>query len=116
MPTRGWWCWRCPAATTRRRPPATRRSGTWSASRGGKWIDGHYGNTLYNHYYTPNPRTWDCGNGSHNKGLSTARSYHSGGVNLLLADGSVRFVRNTIDLAAWRAMATRQGGEVLGDF
>jgi prepilin-type N-terminal cleavage/methylation domain-containing protein len=33
-------------------------AGTWSAKRGGKWIDGHYGNTLYNHYYPPNPATW----------------------------------------------------------
>ena len=57
--------------------------GTLSATRGAKWLDGHYGNTLYNHYYPPNPANrWDCGNGSHNKGLSTARSYHSGGVNL----------------------------------
>jgi prepilin-type processing-associated H-X9-DG protein len=91
-------------------------AGTLSARRGGKWIDGHYGNTLYNHYYPPNPRTWDCGNGSHNKALSTARSYHAGGVNMLMADGSVRFVRNAIQIETWRALATRAGGEVIGDF
>lgn len=89
-------------------------SGTWSTLRGGKWIDGHYGNKLYNHYYTPNAPTWDCGNGSHNKGLSTARSYHTGGVNVVLADGSVRRVSNGISLATWRALATRAGGEMLG--
>lgn len=92
-------------------------NGAWAANRGGQWINGHFGNTLYNHYYTPNPTgKWDCGNGSHNKALSTARSYHSGGVNVLLADGSVRFVRDTIQLATWRALATRAGGEVPGDF
>jgi prepilin-type N-terminal cleavage/methylation domain-containing protein/prepilin-type processing-associated H-X9-DG protein len=91
-------------------------SGVWSARRGAKWIDGHYGNSLYNHYYSPNPQTWDCGNGSHNKGLSTARSWHSGGVNILLVDGSVRFVRDTIPLPTWRALGTRAGGEVLTDF
>ncbi len=91
-------------------------AGTWSAKRGGKWIDGHYGNTLYNHFYPPNPAQWDCGNGSHNKGLSTARSYHPGGANLLLGDGGVRFVANTIDLTTWRSLATRAGGEVVGDF
>ena len=91
-------------------------SGAFSAVRGGKWIDGHYGNTLYNHYYTPNlAGKWDCGNGSHNKALSMARSHHSGGVNLLLADGSVRFVRNTIQLNTWRALATRDGGEPPGE-
>ncbi len=91
-------------------------NGAWSAKRGGKWIDGHYGNTLYNHFYPPNPTTWDCGNGSHNKGLSTARSYHSGGVNMLFADGSVRFISNSIDLPTWRGISTRNTGEVLGAY
>jgi len=87
-------------------------AGTWSGKRGGKWIDGHYGNTLYNHFYAPNAKEWDCGNGSHNKALSTARSNHPGGVNLLLCDGSVGFATNTIDLAIWRGLATRSGGEI----
>ncbi len=92
-------------------------AGTFSAKRGAKWIDGHYGNTLYNHYYTPNPKTWDCGNGSHNKGLSTARSYHTGGVNILHADGSVRFVRDSVDLlTVWRPLGTRNTGEVIGNY
>ena len=43
-------------------------TGVWNAKRGEQWINGHYGNTLYNHYYTPNPvGKWDCGNASHNK-------------------------------------------------
>jgi prepilin-type processing-associated H-X9-DG protein len=91
-------------------------SGTWSGKRGGKWLDGHYGNTLYNHFYPPNPKTWDCGNGSHNKALSTARSNHPGGVNLLLCDGSVRFVSDTISLDTWRALATREAGDVVGNY
>jgi prepilin-type N-terminal cleavage/methylation domain-containing protein/prepilin-type processing-associated H-X9-DG protein len=91
-------------------------AGTFAANRGGMWINGHYGNTLYNHFYPPNVRgKWDCGNGSHNKGLTAARSFHAGGVNLLLGDGSVRFVRDSIQLATWRAMATRDGGEVVGN-
>jgi prepilin-type N-terminal cleavage/methylation domain-containing protein/prepilin-type processing-associated H-X9-DG protein len=92
-------------------------NGTWSGKRGGQWINGHFGNTLYNHYYPPNPPgKWDCGNGSGNKALSAARSFHTGGVNLLLCDGSVRFVSNGVDLAAWRALATRDGGETPGNF
>jgi len=44
----------------------------------------------------------------------TARSYHNGGtVNVLLMDGSVRSVAPSIDLAIWRALGTRQGGEVV---
>jgi prepilin-type N-terminal cleavage/methylation domain-containing protein/prepilin-type processing-associated H-X9-DG protein len=92
-------------------------SGTWVPTRGGQWINGHFGNTLYNHYYPPNPvGKWDCGNGSHNKALSTARSNHSGGANLLLGDGSVRFVTDGVQLGVWRALATRAGGEPAGDF
>jgi prepilin-type N-terminal cleavage/methylation domain-containing protein/prepilin-type processing-associated H-X9-DG protein len=91
-------------------------SGVWSGQRGAKWLDGHYGNSLYNHYYSPNSATWDCGNASHNKGLSTARSRHPGGVNLLLCDGSVRNVANGVTLTVWRAIATRAGGEVVTDF
>jgi prepilin-type processing-associated H-X9-DG protein len=44
----------------------------------------------------------------------TSRSYHPGGVNVLLGDGSVRFVKNTIAGATWRALGTVAGSEVLG--
>jgi prepilin-type processing-associated H-X9-DG protein len=92
-------------------------NGNWAVNRGGQWINGHFGHTLYNHYYTPNqPGKWDCGNGSHNKGLTAARSYHPGGVNLLHADGSIRFVRDTVTPQTWRAVATRNGGETLADY
>ena len=46
----------------------------------------------------------------------TPSSRHSGGVNLLLGDGSVRFVRDSVTVATWRALGSRNGGEVLGDF
>jgi prepilin-type N-terminal cleavage/methylation domain-containing protein/prepilin-type processing-associated H-X9-DG protein len=92
-------------------------NGTWNPRRGEQWINGHYGNTLYNHFYPPNPvGKWDCGNASHNKGLTGPRSYHAGGVNVQLCDGSVRFVRDSVTLSAWRALATRSGGEVVGDY
>ncbi len=42
----------------------------------------------------------------------TSRSYHSGGVNVLLMDGSVRSIANTIELGLWRALGTRAGSEV----
>ena len=91
-------------------------AGSWFPRRGEQWVNGHYGRTLYNHFYAPNqPGKWDCGNASGNKGLTAARSNHAGGVNLLLCDGSVRFVRDAVDVAAWRAAATRAGGEVAGE-
>jgi hypothetical protein len=43
----------------------------------------------------------------------TARSYHPGGVNALVMDGSVRVFNNGIDLAVWRSLGTRAGGEVV---
>jgi prepilin-type processing-associated H-X9-DG protein len=45
-----------------------------------------------------------------------SRSYHPGGVNILLMDGSVRFVSQTIELVTWRALGTRAGGEVVASY
>jgi prepilin-type N-terminal cleavage/methylation domain-containing protein/prepilin-type processing-associated H-X9-DG protein len=49
-------------------------------------------------------------------GVITSRSYHTGGVNALRMDGSVRFIANTIALDVWQAAGTRAGGEAPGDF
>jgi prepilin-type N-terminal cleavage/methylation domain-containing protein/prepilin-type processing-associated H-X9-DG protein len=43
----------------------------------------------------------------------TSRSYHSGGVNALFGDGSVKFIASSINVALWRALGTRAGGEVI---
>jgi prepilin-type N-terminal cleavage/methylation domain-containing protein/prepilin-type processing-associated H-X9-DG protein len=45
-----------------------------------------------------------------------ARSRHTGGVNAVMGDGSVRFFSNSIDLLTWRALGTAQGGEVVSNF
>lgn len=42
----------------------------------------------------------------------TARSYHPGGLNAGLMDGSVRFISSAIDLSVWRSLGTADGGEV----
>jgi prepilin-type processing-associated H-X9-DG protein len=47
------------------------------------------------------------------RGCFAATSQHRGGVNATMMDGSVRFVKDSIDLGVWRALATRAGGEVL---
>jgi prepilin-type N-terminal cleavage/methylation domain-containing protein/prepilin-type processing-associated H-X9-DG protein len=46
-------------------------------------------------------------------GAVTSRSYHPGGVNSLFADGSVKFIKNTINWQTWRALGTVGGGEVI---
>lgn len=43
-----------------------------------------------------------------------ARSRHFGGVNVTIGDGSIRFVKNSINVRTWRAMSTTHGGEVVG--
>ena len=54
-----------------------------------------------------------CISGSKNKPLHTARSYHPGGVQVGLGDGSVRFVSETIDLFTWQALSTPSGQEAI---
>jgi prepilin-type N-terminal cleavage/methylation domain-containing protein len=97
--------------------PATCASTTtYTGQRGDRWINGGYLSTAYNHWTTPNSSTVDCLNSSNNLGLKTARSRHTGGVNLTCCDGSVRFVRDGVDPTVWKGAATRAGGEVPGDF
>jgi prepilin-type processing-associated H-X9-DG protein len=46
-------------------------------------------------------------------GSAPPNSNHSGGVNMALADGSVRFMKDSVDLRTWWGLGTRNGGEVL---
>ena len=48
--------------------------------------------------------------------ITAMGSGHPGGCNVALADGSVRFISNTMDLAIFRSLSTRAGGEVTGDY
>jgi hypothetical protein len=48
-------------------------------------------------------------------GAITARSYHVGGVHVLLGDGSARFVANAIDGLIWRGLGTIAGNEIVSD-
>jgi prepilin-type N-terminal cleavage/methylation domain-containing protein/prepilin-type processing-associated H-X9-DG protein len=49
------------------------------------------------------------------EGTSQAYSFHSGGVNALFGDGSVRFIRSSVSVTTFAALATRSGGETLAD-
>jgi prepilin-type N-terminal cleavage/methylation domain-containing protein/prepilin-type processing-associated H-X9-DG protein len=55
---------------------------------------------------------YSCGNTAFNVMHIAASSYHSGGVNACLADGSVRFFRDSLDYQVWRNLGSRAGGEV----
>jgi prepilin-type processing-associated H-X9-DG protein len=100
-------------------------AGRWNVDRqrGYLWATGELRCASYNHYYAPNDPRYDCITNSFIPGptqytavgFRAARSLHHGGVNLAMCDGSVRFVRDNVDVNVWRAVATRAGGETNGD-
>lgn len=57
------------------------------------------------------PCNRNTGNGPNH--YIASRSRHPGGVNTLLGDGSVRFTKDTISLTTWKALSSRNGGEVI---
>jgi prepilin-type processing-associated H-X9-DG protein len=63
------------------------------------------------------PNTWSCvangGGGANNQGAHTASSRHSGGVNVLLGDASVKFIKDSIAAPTWWALGTKANGEVI---
>jgi len=62
----------------------------------------------------PAQQKYTCGDSGFRSVHMAASSYHSGGANVCLADGSVRFVRDSIDFTIWQSVGTRAGGEVAG--
>jgi len=90
------------------------------------WVDGNTQETGFTTAWPPNRAILNSTNhadldlmtrlitqGGPTFGAITARSYHPGGVNALMGDGSVRFVKSSIDGATWRALGTVNGGEVI---
>ncbi len=104
--------------------------GSWSANSGHtEWVCGRAIHTGFTTTFTPNTlvphvvggTTYDIDVSSSREGrnatdptyaIVTSRGYHPGMVNVLLMDGSVRPISNTIELAVWRALGTRAGGEM----
>ncbi|WP_435019855.1 DUF1559 domain-containing protein [Tundrisphaera sp. TA3] len=95
-----------------------------AGSQNNVWISGavwagSHGNTLrfnsYSHVNTPNGiscRAEDYPVGQAIDAMSPS-SNHPGGVNACMADGSVRYIKDTINLPTWWALGTRAGGEVI---
>jgi prepilin-type N-terminal cleavage/methylation domain-containing protein/prepilin-type processing-associated H-X9-DG protein len=82
-------------------------------------------NHQYSHTLPPNwnrkvssgVQRYNCGNtSSTNLFHVAASSYHTGGVNVCLGDGSVKFVRDGVDFVVWQGAGTKANGEVPGDF
>ncbi len=90
-------------------------------SIGALWYVGTMGDTMFNTVVPPNStqyRFGGCKNsgGGWAEGMAyvIASSNHSGGCNFLMADGSVRFIKNSVSQITYMATGTRAGGEVIG--
>lgn len=84
----------------------------YGVTRGNAWAATSHLSGFFNTYLLPNSERSDCIiHYSFSPGWIAARSRHPGGVNVSLVDGSVRFVRDSIDLSVWRSLSTRNGGD-----
>ena len=88
--------------------------------RGWRWSIGCSGFTMFNTVQLPNEANFNgyrngCGPGCNMDASWSvpASSWHTGGVNALMADGSVRFIKNTINRVTWFALGTKGNGEVV---
>jgi prepilin-type N-terminal cleavage/methylation domain-containing protein/prepilin-type processing-associated H-X9-DG protein len=99
---------------------------SWQSSKGLNglrgifWEVGSLGMTMFNTVVPPNSQQYPWGtcvnNGSgypNDATFANVNSMHSGGVNCLMADGSVRFVKNTVNQYTWWSLGTRSNGEVI---
>jgi prepilin-type N-terminal cleavage/methylation domain-containing protein/prepilin-type processing-associated H-X9-DG protein len=74
------------------------------------WIRAYHSTTIYFHNNTPNGRSCMYPPGQI---MTTAGSRHTGGVNMMLCDGSARFVSNDISRPTWQAIGSRNGEEII---
>ena len=88
---------------------------------GNRWGWGSVGISLFNTVVTPNSKQapWNtckstCNNcGGDDANFANSQSNHPGGVNVLMADGSARFIKDSISPQTWMALGTKAGGEVI---
>jgi prepilin-type N-terminal cleavage/methylation domain-containing protein/prepilin-type processing-associated H-X9-DG protein len=89
--------------------------------RGYRWGGGMMGYSLFNTVVPPNgggQYTWnscraDCCDQAQAAHYLPASSNHSGGVDVLMADGSCKFIKNTINMTTWWALGTRARNETI---
>ncbi len=86
-----------------------------------EWINGMPGQTAFNTLNPPNSSAADCHECTScgwydSRGVWNSRSRHTGGVNVLMADGSVRFVSQTLDLLTWQRLGAINDGNPIGSF
>lgn len=111
----------------------TTLGGTLKDSGHAEWVDARANQMGFTTTFPPNTKcphvvsgtTYDVDFVNSREGVSatdstygalTTRSFHTGVVQSLLTDGAVRSISSNIDLNLWRAIGTRSGGEIVGDF
>jgi prepilin-type processing-associated H-X9-DG protein len=80
--------------------------------RGYPWREGSIWRHGYTHLLPPNSPCWRV-NSDWYQLVSPASSFHSNGANVAMADGSVRFVSDSVSPDAWTAAGSRSGGEAI---
>ena len=86
--------------------------------RGENWAHGGQDMTLFNTIVTPNAYQDDWTNCSATgsgvmSSITNSDSWHPGGVNVLMGDGSVKFIKDSVNQRTWWALGTRGNGEVV---
>ncbi len=110
--------------TTTVMPPSCQTQTGWLKYRGEEYYRSLPSTAFFSHTLTPNSPLKDClnlgtttvngnSNGTQTCSHTAARSNHPGGVNVSFCDGSVRFIKNTINPATWLALGSISGGEVI---
>ena len=77
---------------------------------GGSYVGAHSGPSIYEFPIVIHPPNSPLGH------TDQMYSQHAGGAHILLGDGSVRFIIDSVNLSTWSALCSRNSGEVLGDF
>jgi prepilin-type N-terminal cleavage/methylation domain-containing protein/prepilin-type processing-associated H-X9-DG protein len=93
-------------------------AGGQNGGAGWRWANGAMGYSMFNTVAPPNYNAWggcrmDCCVQAEHDHYIQAMSNHPGGVNVMMADGSARFIKNSISMATWWALGTKNNGEVV---
>jgi len=104
-------------------PGNTAAFGTLSPPNGDVWIGGNPGSCMmwdaYNHFMPPNTFACDSTTDGNTGGYASVpdafppASNHPGGVNIAFADGSVKFMKNSVNLLVWWGLGSRNGSELI---
>ena len=88
--------------------------------RGASWAWSFQGvGSAYTHTMAPNDWPCHCANGCNDwlgDSLMSSSSQHTGGVQVLMGDGAVRFISNNVNYNTWLAIGSRNGNETVGAF